>query len=150
MSTLKISSIFLLNFILFSNITRGQSNDIKSNSHDFIFSKIEVEADFPGGIEAWREFLSKNLNPNVPGDNACPAGKYNVIVKFIVNKEGYIDSIIPETNYGYGMEEEVIRVIKLSPKWKPAMQNGRKVKAYKRQPLMFVVEPEIEEKKNNN
>ena len=145
-----ISSILLLTFILFSNTTEGQSNDNNSNSHEYIFTKIDVEADFPGGNQDWSNFLSANLNSNVPGDKGCPAGKYQIVIRFLIDKEGNVDNIVPETKFGYGMEEEVIRVIKLSPKWKPAMQNGRKVKAYKRQPLMFVVEPEIEEKKNNN
>ena len=48
------------------------------------------------------------------------------------------------------MEEEQIRVLKLSAKWNPATQNGRLLKSYKRQPLTFVVEPEIEEKKKND
>jgi protein TonB len=38
------------------------------------------------------------------------------------------------------MEDEVIRVLKLSPRWKPASQNGRFVKAYRKQPVTFVIE----------
>jgi protein TonB len=37
------------------------------------------------------------------------------------------------------MEEEVMRVIQKSPKWRPAMQNGKPVKAYRKQPITFVV-----------
>jgi protein TonB len=52
---------------------------------------------------------------------------------------GSITGITAETYYGYGMEEEAIRVIKKGPKWIPAVQYGRKVKAYRRQPLTFAV-----------
>ena len=38
------------------------------------------------------------------------------------------------------MEEEVMRIIKKGPKWIPAMQNGRPVNAYRRQPVTFMVE----------
>ena len=31
-------------------------------------------------------------------------------------------------------------VIKNAPKWQPAVQNGRKVNAYKKQPITFVIE----------
>ena len=146
------SKLMLLLLTLFAQNTIAQTKD-EANNHrndEFIFSKIEVEANYPGGSDAWFSFLSENLNSNIPGDKGCPPGKYQVVVRFIVDKEGIIDSLIAETHNGYGMEEEVIRVLKLSPKWKPASQNGRVVKSYKRQPLTFVVEPEIEEKKKND
>jgi protein TonB len=37
------------------------------------------------------------------------------------------------------MEEEAVRAIKWGPKWKPAIQNGRNVNAYRQQPITFVV-----------
>jgi ATP-dependent DNA helicase DinG len=40
----------------------------------------------------------------------------------------------------FGMEEEAIKIIKRGPKWTPALQNGRNVNAYRRQPITFVVE----------
>jgi len=33
-----------------------------------------------------------------------------------------------------------VRVIKKGPQWKPAIQNGRNVKAYRRQPITFQIE----------
>jgi len=38
------------------------------------------------------------------------------------------------------MEEQAINCIKKGPKWKPALQNGRNVNAYRRQPVTYVVE----------
>jgi protein TonB len=35
------------------------------------------------------------------------------------------------------LNKEAIRVISRSGKWIPAMQNGRKVKSYKRQAIVF-------------
>jgi len=37
------------------------------------------------------------------------------------------------------MEKEVIRLMKTPPKWKAAIQNGRVVRAYHKQPVTFVV-----------
>lgn len=67
-------------------------------------------------------------------------GKYTVIIKFIVRKDGSLDGIAAETKNGYGMEEHVIKLIKSVPKWMPAIQYGRYVSAYRRQPVVFVVE----------
>jgi hypothetical protein len=48
------------------------------------------------------------------------------------------------TNHGFGMEDEVIRVISKGPKWNPAIQNGKQVKAYRRQPVTFQVFSDFE------
>ncbi|MEO7768518.1 MAG: energy transducer TonB [Ferruginibacter sp.] len=69
-------------------------------------------------------------------------GTYQVIVKFIVSKNGKIKGIVAETSYGHGMEKEVIRIIKEGPDWEPAMQNGHPVNAYRRQPVTFIVSEE--------
>jgi periplasmic protein TonB len=61
-------------------------------------------------------------------------------VQFIVGYDGTISNIEATTNHGYGMEKEVIRVIRKCPKWIPAEQHGRKVKAYRRLPVTFLVE----------
>ncbi|CAN5737107.1 energy transducer TonB [soil metagenome] len=112
----------------------------KSNDEDKIFTKVENEAQFPGGQAAWVRYLQKNLNPNAPIDNGAPGGTYQVIVKFIVSKDGTISDVQAETKHGYGMEAEAIKIIKKGPKWTPALQNGRNVNAYRRQPITFVVE----------
>jgi periplasmic protein TonB len=107
---------------------------------DVIFSKAEIDAAFPGGNKAWAVFLEQQLGSFNPADNGAPKGKYQVVVRFIVSKKGVISDLIPETNYGYGMEQKVIAIFGKSPAWKPALQNGRPVNSYRRQPVTFVVE----------
>src|SRR5688572_18075572 len=102
------------------------------------FRKVDVEASFPGGLDGWRKYLEQNLNPNVPVENDAPIGIYTVVVQFIVDKTGAISDIKTLTNFGYGMEQEVMRIMKKSPVWTPAMQNNRPVKAYRKQPVTFV------------
>jgi protein TonB len=43
------------------------------------------------------------------------------------------------SNHGYGMEEEAVKVIRKGPAWVAAIQNGRPVKAYRKQPITFIV-----------
>ncbi|MEO7048676.1 MAG: hypothetical protein ABI091_25470 [Ferruginibacter sp.] len=106
---------------------------------DSIFTLEETEPSFPGGLFGWSNFLKQNLNPNIPIDNGAKAGIYTVVVHFLVNINGEISDIEPDTHLGYGMEEEVIRLIKKSPKWIPATQYGIKINAYKSQPATFVI-----------
>ncbi|MEP7237865.1 MAG: energy transducer TonB [Ferruginibacter sp.] len=105
-----------------------------------VYTKVSVEASFPGGDEAWREYLMKNLKANVPVKKKAPAGIYRVVVKFIVSKDGTLTGIEAETAHGYGMEEEVIRIIKKGPNWTPALIDKKPVNAYRRQPVTFAVE----------
>jgi periplasmic protein TonB len=107
-----------------------------------IFDKVEIEASFPGGDSKWRQYLEKNANGQVATDNGAPEGTYSVVVQFVVDKEGNISDVKSLTNHGYGMEEEAVRVIKKGPKWTPAVQNGRQVKAYRKQPITFQVQSE--------
>ena len=104
-----------------------------------IFTKVEIDASYPGGAGAWKNFLERNLRGETPVDNGASPGSYTVTVQFVVDKEGNVSDIKPLTNLGYGMEQEAVRVLKRSGKWKPAIQNGREVKAYRKQPITFQV-----------
>ena len=107
-----------------------------------IFDKVEIEASFPGGDAKWRRFLEQNANGQVATDNGAPEGTYTTVVQFVVDKEGNISDVKALTNHGYGREQEAVRVIKKGPKWTPAVQNGRQVKAFRKQPITFQVQSE--------
>jgi len=114
----------------------------KDEDENKVFEKVEVDASFQGGEKEWRKYLERNLDANVPVDNGASAGVYQVVVQFIVDKEGKISDVRALTSHGHGMEEEAIRVIKKGPNWTPALQNGRHVKAYRKQPISFQVTEE--------
>lgn len=139
-------------FLLSGNaqtISEPPSVAIDQPADSVIFEKVETEAEFPGGINGWRKYLETNLNPTTPVDNGAPAGTYTVWIQFVVDKNGNISQIKALTKLGYGMEAEVMRIIRKSPPWKPAMQFGRMVKAYRKQPVTFVVEEERRKRKKN-
>lgn len=114
----------------------------KEEDENKVFEKVEVEAAFPGGEREWKKYLERNLDANVPVENGAAEGTYTVIVQFIVDKEGNISDVKSLTDKGYGMEEEAMKIIKRGPKWTPAVQNGRNVKAYRKQPITFLVTAE--------
>jgi periplasmic protein TonB len=103
------------------------------------FRTVEIDAKFIGN---WKNFLERNLNGDVPRDNGAPAGRYSVVVEFVVDKEGKVSDIQTLTHHGYGLEEEALRVMRKAPKWDPAIQNGIPVKAYRRQVITFEVSEE--------
>jgi antitoxin component YwqK of YwqJK toxin-antitoxin module len=113
--------------------------DIDGKRLDSLLCVKEEEAHFPMQQAGWRAFLEKKLDPNVGVYNGAPEGIYDVIVQFIIDTDGSIKDIKPLTNFGFGLEAEVVRIIEKSPAWVPAMQYGINVKAYRRQTITFTV-----------
>lgn len=60
-----------------------------------------------------------------------------VIVKFIVDTNGAVDSAHIIQGIGGGCDEEALRVVQNMPPWKPGKQNGKKVKVYFTLPIHF-------------
>src|ERR1700749_1718443 len=107
--------------------------------YDKTFTKVEIESEFPGGAAAWLRYLNKNLR--YPDDAVNNEIQGTVVVQFIVDKEGNVSDVqaISGPDNG-GLRDEAVRVIKKSGKWTPAVQNGRQVKSYKKQPIVFRLE----------
>lgn len=100
--------------------------DSASNTADtlnLIYTIVDKEANFPGESVAWRKYLQKNLKIRLPVKNGAPDGSYPIIVCFTVTKDGVLTDFYPLTKFGYGMEEEVIRVIKKGPNWEPGSRS---------------------------
>jgi hypothetical protein len=137
-----MQKLILLLTMLIGFSIQGQcqvSDESTTQKFEKIYTKVEVESEFHGGDAAWRNYLHQNLNNHVPVANGAPAGSYTVIVKFVVHKNGFVNTVTAETNLGYGMEAEAIRLFQHGPKWTPAKVGGVYVSSYRRQPVTFVV-----------
>ncbi len=123
------------------DIGTGKAAIISTNAknYDSIFTSVQVEAQFPGGQDAWKRFLERNLNSQVPADNGAPAGNYTVTVSFLVDKDGNISQVKALNDPGYGCSDEAVRVIKKGPNWISAIQNGRNVIYRQKQNITFQV-----------
>jgi protein TonB len=107
------------------------------------FIKVDVEADYKGGLNGWIGYLTKNLNGDSAGrDVVIPSGKKELrltaMVQFIVGKDGMITEARVLNKVPPSVEKEALRVILNSGQWIPAQQNARAVKAYRNQPITFV------------
>ena len=84
--------------------------------------KVEVQPCFKGGMPAFYKFLMANFKvPDEEGLN----GK--IIVSFVVGIDGTLTDIRVLQALGFGTADEIVRVLKLSPKWTPATQDGKPV-----------------------
>ena len=94
---------------------------------------IEVQPEFPGGIQKFYAFVGKNYQ--MPEEDGL---KGKVYVSFVVEKNGELTDIKVLRAIGYGTGKEAIRVLKSCPKWTPAEQNGKKVRCAYTLPISLV------------
>lgn len=118
----------------------------KEDDYDKVFQKVEIDAEFPGGGAGWTRYVTREIERNI--DELQDDGKSGtVVVLFIVDKEGGVSEVRALSCSEAGvanclgpnskLAEIAVAAIKKGPKWKPAVQNGRQVKAYRRQPVTF-------------
>jgi protein TonB len=115
-------------------IKKDSVNEIEYKKRD-TSKMVEEESSFQGGLRAWAKYLTDNM---VYPDRAQKIERQgSVILQFIVDTDGMV--VEPEIiqSVEFSLDEEAMRMIKGSPKWKPAFQNGKKVKSYKKQPITF-------------
>ncbi len=105
---------------------------------DEIFIRVEQQPDYPGGMDALRTFLSKNLQYPRSAASAGVSGR--VFISFVVNTDGSLTDVQVLKGIGFGCDEEALRVVQKMPHWKPGKQSGRAVRVKFNLPISFTLE----------
>lgn len=126
----------LLSFVVFlSGIICAAQTQSPNKVSQEIYSNPEVKAEFPQGIKKFYSFITDNfLLPEL--DEDIEAKFY---FSFVIENDGSLNDVTVIRDPGYGMGEELVRVVKLSPKWNPARQNGNPVRSKITLPLTISV-----------
>ena len=98
-------------------------------------------AEFKGGIKGWVSYLEKTLR--TPGrfrEVAGMGGKGKVVVAFTVDTEGRIHDPFIDHSVEWSVDMETLRVLKESPRWTPATQNGKPVIYRHKQSITHVIQ----------
>jgi len=104
-----------------------------------IFTIVEEQAEFPGGIGALGKYLQNKITPNYPqmAKEAGISGK--CFLKFVVNEDGSISNV--EVLKGVpgcpDCDRLAVNTVRNMPSWKPAKMTGRSVKCYFNLPISF-------------
>jgi len=92
-----------------------------------IFAAVEREPEFPhGGAYGFNSFLVKYVK--FPPEDIKQGISGRVIVTFVVEKDGALTDVKVLRSPSEALGEEAVRVVKLSPPWRPGMQNGQPVR----------------------
>jgi len=98
---------------------------------------IELMPTFPGGDTGLLNFLAKNIRyPRSAKQNGVAGTVY---VSFVVNSFGAVEEIKILRGIGGGCDEEVIRLMRIMPRWNPGIQKGFPVKIQYNLPVKFVL-----------
>ncbi|HEY5369397.1 MAG TPA: energy transducer TonB [Hanamia sp.] len=124
----KLFPILYFSFIFFANAAKAQTSNL-----DSIYDKVEVEASFPGGADAWSKYISDKISDKVSDFGKKDYG--TCIVRFIVDKTGKISNVEAMTMKDTKLAKYVIKAIEKGPYWVPAEEDGKKVNAYRLQPV---------------
>jgi periplasmic protein TonB len=95
----------------------------------------DVMPSYPGGMEALKKFLERNLNN--PRDME-EGEMVSVRVKFVVGFDGKLKAFETIQDGGEEFNKEVIRVLKKMPEWVPGKSNGQNVSVYYTVPVKFI------------
>lgn len=106
--------------------------DKKDNSDEIIIN-VQIQASFPGGLQKWSQYIQRAILNEL--DEFGDSDYGTCVVKFIVDKTGKVSDVEATTMKGTKLAQVAVNAIRRGPNWIPAEQNGRKVNAYRLQPV---------------
>ena len=115
------------------------NNDQKAVTEDVnkVYDVVEVMPSFPGGNDKFLKYLGDNIKyPAVDRENNLQG---RVVLQFVVERDGSLTDVKAVRGPSQAMQDEAVRVLKRSPKWKAGIQNGRPVRAQYTVPINFTL-----------
>lgn len=126
-----MKNILLITFILMGCTVFAQEPNPPTKEIDTTSSEVSdyQEASYPGGLRAFRNYLTNNFNFHNVDINDLTAEErtksdYVLYIRFIIDEQGvptHFESKNTDTQHSFFKEAE--RVI-ASTRWKPAQENG--------------------------
>ncbi|HTK18090.1 MAG TPA: TonB family protein [Mucilaginibacter sp.] len=126
---------FLSLVVIISKAQKIDSVGRTGKEDEKIFTWVENPPDFPGGVNAYKVFLATNLI--YPEKARLGKVKGNVVVHFVVEKDGSLSHVEVRKSISKELDEEVIRLFQSSPKWIAGVQNGSPVRVQYSLPVTF-------------
>jgi protein TonB len=115
--------------------TSTQNAEAAENKNE-VLRIAEIMPEFPGGPDALKRFLIRNLR--MPENNLEEGSQVKVVARFVVGADGKVRDIEITFPGDAEFNAEVKRVIAKMPDWKPGSQNHRNVAVYFYLPVNFV------------
>ncbi|WP_337042375.1 energy transducer TonB [Emticicia sp. 17c] len=131
-----MKKLFLLIITLGFSVTIAIAQSNPKNNE--VYEQVDQTPEYPGGMPALVDFIGKNLKYPSEAHKNKIEGK--VLVKLLIEEDGTISETEIMKGLGHGCDQEVTRVIKLMPKWKPGKKDNAFVRTSLVLPVMFALE----------
>ncbi|MDY6437019.1 MAG: M56 family metallopeptidase [Bacteroidales bacterium] len=107
----------------------------ESGDDDEVYGAVDVMPEYFGGVNAMFDFIQKNVKYPESAKKKGIEGR--VFVQFVVEKDGNLSSFQVLRGVNDELNDEAIRVLKMMPKWKPGMKDGKPVRVQYTMPFKF-------------
>ena len=134
---MKRRGIIFLAFVAMVVSLSAQENKTASAQTDSsrIFVDYEENAQFPGGDMACKKWIQEHIK--YPEGCRSDSIQGRVVVSFIVERDGSLDSIKVVRSPDPALSEEAIRLVSEMPRWKPARYYNKTIRSRFFLPVIF-------------
>lgn len=117
----------------------------KTKMEGELFTVVEDLPQFKGGTDAFYQSVINEIRyPKAARESGIEG---QVVVQFIVEKDGTLSNVQAVQGIGGGCDEEAVRVISGLPAFQPGSQRGKRVRVRMQMPVTFKLD---KENKNND
>lgn len=117
----------LLFTIILATLGFSYAQETQDTSVILLETHPDVEAQFPGGSNAYRKYISKNMI--YPDDYIEIDNAWKIFASFFINTDGTISEVKIERGIDDKLDEMVKSLIYGMPKWVPAEMEGKVIKS---------------------
>lgn len=109
--------------------------EARNANGDKVYDVVEVMPEYPGGMQALFEYMGTNVKYPKEAEKQKIEGQ--VVVGFIVEKDGSISEIHTMTPVHPLLDKEAERLVAGMPKWKAGLEKGKPVRVSFAIPVSF-------------
>ena len=118
-----MKKLFLIMLLAFVSVNAYSQSDDADND---VYNMVDQSAKFQDGYNSIIKFVQENIKfPSEAKENNVHG---RLMLSVVVEKDGSLSNITVKKGLGYGLDEEIVRIIKMMPKWQPAQHKGKTVR----------------------
>lgn len=118
-----MKKLFLIMLLAFVSVNAYSQSDDADND---VYNMVDQSAKFQDGYNSIIKFVQENIKFPAEAQENNVHGK--LMVSVVVEKDGSLSDIKIKKGLGYGLDEEIVRIIKMMPKWQSAQHKGKAVR----------------------
>ncbi len=134
---MKTFSFIIVALLLFSTSGLQAQKKVKIQDGEGVFFKVEEMPEFPGGEQALRDYIARNISYPEQAKKDSIMGK--VFISFVIDTTGLVEGAKVVRGVHPLLDNESLRVVKSMPAWIPGKEKGKPVKVAYTIPVAFLL-----------